>query len=257
MIVAGILLLCVGAADIARLYAPPTRRWIPPAAVAVAIVAIGAVTDALVAALLALAVAAAWMWLMPAGSAPRAGLWPVAAIVALCGGFLVVAPRERAGSFGTWRLPTPVGEVSIDQLVLAVGAVVFLIESANVIVRAALDASHVGGARISVGAAVRAPGEPETTDEAAEMPVPFATEPSLRGGRVIGPVERLLVFALTLSSALTLLAAVLAAKGIVRFPEISRDDQGGRAEYFLIGSLVSWLVALAAAFAVWWAFTRS
>ena len=47
---------------------------------------------------------------------------------------------------------------------------------------------------------------------------------------------------------------MLAAKGIVRFPEISRDgDTGNRAEYFLIGSLVSWVIALAAAFLVWWA----
>jgi hypothetical protein len=39
----------------------------------------------------------------------------------------------------------------------------------------------------------------------------------------------------------------------VRFPEISRDGDGGdRAEYFLIGSLVSWVTALAAAFLVAW-----
>ena len=62
------------------------------------------------------------------------------------------------------------------------------------------------------------------------------------------------MFALTLTGVYSLLAAVLAAKGIVRFPEISRDgDTGSRAEYFLIGSLVSWVVALAAAFLVWWA----
>jgi hypothetical protein len=39
----------------------------------------------------------------------------------------------------------------------------------------------------------------------------------------------------------------------VRFPEISRDGESGeRAEYFLIGSLVSWASALAAALLVWW-----
>ncbi|MDF2667073.1 MAG: hypothetical protein K0R81_2923, partial [Microbacterium sp.] len=38
-----------------------------------------------------------------------------------------------------------------------------------------------------------------------------------------------------------------------RFPEISADGKSGnRAEYFLIGSLVSWVTALAAAFLVWW-----
>lgn len=78
--------------------------------------------------------------------------------------------------------------------------------------------------------------------------------PTLKGGRLIGPLERVIVFALTLTGVYSLLAAVLAAKGIVRFPEISRDgDTGNRAEYFLIGSLVSWVIALAAAFLVWWA----
>ena len=46
---------------------------------------------------------------------------------------------------------------------------------------------------------------------------------------------------------------MIAAKGIVRFPEISRDGENGdRAEYFLVGSMVSWVTALAAVFLVWW-----
>ena len=41
-------------------------------------------------------------------------------------------------------------------------------------------------------------------------------------------------------------AAILAAKGILRFPEISRDEgDGSRAEYVLVGSFVSWFLALA------------
>ena len=62
------------------------------------------------------------------------------------------------------------------------------------------------------------------------------------------------MLALTLAGMYPLVAAILAAKGIVRFPEISRDSAAGnRAEYFLIGSLVSWVLALAGAFLVWWA----
>jgi hypothetical protein len=65
---------------------------------------------------------------------------------------------------------------------------------------------------------------------------------------VIGPLERLLIVGLALSGAETAIAAVVAAKGIVRFPEISRDNAGDAAEEFLIGSMTSWLVAgLAAA----------
>ena len=45
----------------------------------------------------------------------------------------------------------------------------------------------------------------------------------------------------------TAIAAVIAAKGVVRFPEISRDEGGGKAEEFLIGSLASWTLAVLAA----------
>ncbi len=72
----------------------------------------------------------------------------------------------------------------------------------------------------------------------------------LRGGRVIGPLERLLIIALCLTGAYGALAALVAAKGVVRFPEISRDHEGVKAEEFLIGSLASWSLAGAAALAV-------
>ena len=66
----------------------------------------------------------------------------------------------------------------------------------------------------------------------------------MRGGRLIGPLERLLVLGLGLVGAFPVLAAVLAAKGIVRFPEISADRaRGTKAEEFLVGSLVSWTCA--------------
>jgi len=113
----------------------------------------------------------------------------------------------------------------------------------------------------TVPAAGSTAGGPEPVDiapsdscvpDAPTGPAPPAS-PILKGGRLIGPLERILVFVLTLAGAYTLIAAVFAAKGIVRFPEISRDGEtGARAEYFLIGSLVSWVTALAAAFLVWW-----
>jgi hypothetical protein len=82
---------------------------------------------------------------------------------------------------------------------------------------------------------------------------PLDVVPDLKGGRLIGPLERFLVFALSLAGAYALVAAFVAAKGIVRFPEISRDrGTGNRAEYFLVGSMVSWVIALGAALLVWW-----
>ena len=70
----------------------------------------------------------------------------------------------------------------------------------------------------------------------------------LRGRRWIGPLERILLLLLASAGAHhTAIAAVIAAKGVVRFPEISRDEGGGKAEEFLIGSLASWTLAVLAA----------
>jgi hypothetical protein len=71
----------------------------------------------------------------------------------------------------------------------------------------------------------------------------------LKGGRVIGPLERIFITVLIVVNAYHIVAALMAAKGIVRFPEISadakRDDAtaGTKAEEFLVGSLASWGLA--------------
>ncbi|MCT2085830.1 hypothetical protein M3D75_06855 [Microbacterium enclense] len=232
MIAAGLLLLAVGGVDLLRRLI--TRRR--PLAFAVAgavLVALSAGADAIVAGILALAVAAIWTWVVPESGSARTGLWPVGLLGVTVAACVVVAPaRSRPGLLGSvWESYGPRADVSIDVLLLVAGCLLFLLESGNAVVRIALRAEM--GERVL----------PATGDAPA----------TLKGGRLIGPLERILVFALTLAGAYTLLAAVLAAKGIVRFPEISRDGEGGdRAEYFLIGSLVSWVTALAAAFTVWW-----
>ena len=53
------------------------------------------------------------------------------------------------------------------------------------------------------------------------------------------------MFACAVTGNLAAIAIVVAAKGILRFPEISRDKpEGLRAEYVLVGSFVSWGLAL-------------
>lgn len=66
---------------------------------------------------------------------------------------------------------------------------------------------------------------------------------ALRGGRWIGPLERLLIIVLAGAGAEVAIAAVVAAKGVIRFPEISQDSTGEKAEEFLIGSVSSWIIA--------------
>lgn len=254
MILAGLVLLSVGAADLVRAFAP--RRAAGYLGVAGAVILLGALTAAVLETAVALLVTAAWVWAVPSHRRVRAGFWPALAIGILCAvAVMSIPPRATAGVIGEiWRFPTPAGELALDAAVLVCGAVVFLMESANVVVRIALNAEQAAPAG-AVG-----PARPDESDAGMPdagtdpAPQPLQQQPALKGGRLIGPLERILVFALTLLSAYTLVAAFLAAKGIVRFPEISRDsDRGNSAEYFLIGSMVSWVVALAAAALVWWA----
>ncbi|MEX1037577.1 MAG: hypothetical protein WDZ96_01820 [Acidimicrobiia bacterium] len=71
-----------------------------------------------------------------------------------------------------------------------------------------------------------------------------------RAGRWIGILERLLVFVLVISGQAAAAGIVVAAKSILRFPEISSKPKQIAPEYVLIGSLASWLLAFAAGAAV-------
>lgn len=64
-------------------------------------------------------------------------------------------------------------------------------------------------------------------------------------GRWIGILERLLIFLLVVGDEAGAAALVVAAKAILRFPEITGDEPHLNAEYVLIGSLASWLMAVA------------
>jgi hypothetical protein len=65
---------------------------------------------------------------------------------------------------------------------------------------------------------------------------------SLKAGRTIGILERLLIFLGLVASSWEILAAVIALKTVARYAKL--DDQNN-AEYFLIGSLASILWAAA------------
>jgi hypothetical protein len=280
VIIAGFVLLAVGAADLVRQFAP--RRWLGHLVAAATLVLIGIGGDALLPALLGLAAGVLWVWSMPDDRPSVAGFWPAVALAALVvGAVLWLGARSEAGLIGElWTLRSPVGDVPFDLVVLTLGAGVFLLESANLVVRAALDGEHTWrptdaerrsapAGPASAGPLPAAPAEPPSLPAAPAEPPSVPADPvpavtavvpgadprnGFKGGRLIGPLERVLVMILTLAAAYPVLAAMLAAKGIVRFPEISRDgESGARAEYFLVGSLVSWVIGLGAAFLVWWA----
>lgn len=259
MILAALALLAVGGADLIRQFSSGRRRVIGFIAGAVALFVGAIVVDAAVWAIAALLVAALWVVLVAPDGRSRGGLWTVGLLGVLCGVAVVAAgPRVGTRALGDlWELPAPGQSVPVDVLVLTLGAAVFLLESANIVVRIALRAEHLqaDGDTATVPASEGESTRVSVRDSGREAAVAMRQRPGLKGGRLIGPLERIIVFALTLAGAYTLIAAVFAAKGIVRFPEISRDDEenGSRAETFLIGSLVSWVIAFGAAFLVWWA----
>jgi hypothetical protein len=130
-----------------------------------------------------------------------------------------------------------VRDVGVDQFVLAVGATLFLLASANRIVRFTLIAT---------------------------APSLLKGEDTMRGGRLLGPMERLIVAAAVVSGNAAGAGFVIAAKGLLRFREIRGGDQLADqrlddrrqnsedstrskvdeiTEYFLVGTFTSVLVA--------------
>jgi hypothetical protein len=111
--------------------------------------------------------------------------------------------------------------VSLDQFVLGVAAALFLLATTNRVVRLVLDAT---------------------------LPGWKSGEDTLKGGRVLGPLERVIVGAIVLAGDPAAAAIVIAAKGLLRFPEIREGDDGpgpeAITEYFLIGTLTSLLIAV-------------
>ncbi len=226
MIIVALLLAAVGVADLVRRPAGGRLRTVElPFLAAVAVYAIGG-------AMLGLDRAGSWTlipamaivmgWLVAQPRQQMRGPLALAAglIVALLFGQQV--PRGEA-PIGTWYADLEIpalDTVDLDTAVLGLAVVLFLLQSANVVVRAVLRRAG---------------------------PAVLAEERDLQGGRILGPIERVFIFAMALAGQYAAVAAVMAAKGVLRFPEISRDrEDGTRAEYVLVGSFVSWALAFAA-----------
>ena len=150
--------------------------------------------------------------------------WPVIGLIAVILAILAAGSHTPVadGWLTQWYAGLGVSAlagVSFDTFVLTLACLVFLIDTSNVIVRMVLTGT---GARNTKGAS------------------------ELKGGRMLGPIERIFIFAMALAGQYLAVTAVIAAKGILRFPEIAKDsDMGTKAEYVLVGSFVSWGIAFA------------
>jgi hypothetical protein len=234
-----ILLIAVAIADACRRSARAT--WLPmlvgPAVVAVC-AALGALWHIGDLALLALAAAATVVWQLLSARSERTGAHHLASLTAfgVSLGLLIVLSgwsHKVGGVVALWSkwATLPLGGVSPTRLMMVVGVVLLQFATGNQLVRLILA---------SVGA-VRPAGEPQPSDK-------------LKGGRLLGPMERLLILSLGVGGQVAAASAVVAAKGIIRFPELNaqkaRSDNGTGVgidevtEYFLVGSFASWLLAL-------------
>ncbi|WP_068260848.1 hypothetical protein [Janibacter limosus] len=249
MTVLSALLIAIGLADLLRSLAPqPSEspretRGLP--AIGVLVLVVVAASAGLLATwggvlLTALAVIGLAAWLVCAEHADR-GTGHGRALAVFAGALLVQllgsgwAPPVT-GWLADWlawsRLPW---QPEPDRALLLVGLVLVQLATGNRVVRLVLV----------------------TTGALPAQPVVGAVDGELRGGRLLGPLERLFILGLGLAGELTAAGLVIAAKGLIRWPELkshSRTDETGRrrsdidkvTEYFLVGSFVSWLVAMTA-----------
>jgi len=244
MTLVGLAILALGLVDIVRAVARGLPTWARIAALLLALAALallgwglGATPSGIAFVVL---IGAVWpIALRGRAAAASTPLTGAPAPLVVLGVVLVTSVIAGAGmpvpsQPDAWWAGIPVANrLALPDAVLVLGLALFQIESANLLVLATLRGEGV--VSTEGGSSERTPG--------------VAT---LRGGRLIGPLERLLGLGLALAGQYAFLAALLAAKGIVRFPEIQRGDRpSNQAEYFLIGTLVSWAVALASAGLFW------
>lgn len=146
---------------------------------------------------------------------------------------VLVAPAAgpAGGVLDDWlsKDPLPVLHgLDADRALLLCGAFLVQLSTGNVLVRLVLAATGTVNPTRLGGI-----DDPETR---------------LKGGRLLGPMERVFILGLGLAGHLTAASIVIAAKGLLRFPELqSKQDQvriHHLTEYFLVGSFVSWLVPL-------------
>lgn len=235
------LLIAVAVTDLCRRGRLP--RWLPLPVGPATVLVLGLLSglgSAPEIAMLALAAATAFGWAVLVGRSRHYGtaeLWPLTLLLTGVVAMLLLA--GLVGPAGGWLqrwLDTvgwwPAGPPTADRFLLVMALFAFQLSTGNELVRQVLA---------TVGA-IKPHGQPQASDQ-------------LRGGRLLGPMERLVILGLGLAGQVAAASLVIAAKSLIRFPELNARRRGSTVtgvgidevtEYFLVGSFVSWLIALAA-----------
>lgn len=249
MTAVAVWLLVLGSIDLFRAHHDVTsraRRLVLAGLAGWSVVALGAAAAPTGRGIAAWAVVgvAAVVWVLASGSAlgratrpPTAGQGPgrvvrrrvVVAYAALAAGTLAALLGGRAtggyAAVATLLEGTALARFPPERVLLVIGVLLVQVSTANLVVRLLLDLVGVPA---------------------------HDNEKQLRGGRVLGPMERLLLTGLGIAGSLGAASVVIAAKALLRFPELRTPARGEAptggpsdvTEYFLLGSTASWLVAL-------------
>lgn len=241
MIWLGLLLLGCAVADVVN--RPQSPRVLPEAVGAAVVVVVGVLAGQHTALdLLALVMIAIFViaWSRASTRAFDKGS-PVIPLVVLGAGvtLMIIASGLESpvsGPLAQWWSGVdwpPAARITPDRALLVLGVLAAQLSTGNVVVRLVLGATGTVNPARRDSAAATDPADPAS---------------DLRGGRLLGPMERVLIIGLGLAGNLTAASIVVAAKGLLRFPELSsRKDQEHvhrLTEYFLVGSFVSWMLAL-------------
>jgi len=241
MSVVGVLLIAIGASDLSRGHKQPL--WAPLVAGPVVIVGFGLLAGLGSIGEICLLVAAGVItlgWVVLTGRARLGVLQQSVPLIVLLGGvgvLIILSPiaGPAGGVLADWLRATGwhgLARLGADRFLLVLGLFLVQLSTGNEIVRLVLAATGT----------IKPVGEPQASDQ-------------LRGGRLLGPLERIFIFGLGFSGYVTAAGLVIAAKGLIRFPELNARRKNGSVtgvgidevtEYFLLGSFLSWLVSLAA-----------
>jgi hypothetical protein len=249
MILMSLALVALGTGDLVRW--SPNRRsvgrdvtaFVCAVAISVAFTRLSGLHWGSVTLLSGLAALAVLGWIaadyLPIDLAPTAAL-PWLSVILVVAFAAAATTHSIGGDLKHWYagLPAPLRHAAdVDRFAMAVAATCFSLATANRVVRLILQAA----------------GTPASTGEQ-----------KLKGGRLLGPMERLIVGGLVLSGSAAGAGIVIAAKGLIRLPELRREtstpppttpgernsettDQSTApdqiSEYFLVGTLSSMLVA--------------
>jgi len=232
----GLLLIGVGLTDLVFSVRP--RAVLPECIGAIVLILAGLACDLtsttdVVALIVMAGVVVAWGQTVTRGFGRGPAWLPLVVLGVGLSGVIVVS--GQAGEAGGWlqdwlddvALPV-LAFADADRVLLLAGVLLVQLSTGNVVVRLVLAATGTVDPRRH--------GEPDDP------------EMRLKGGRLLGPMERVFIVCLGLAGHVTAASIVVAAKGLLRFPELSsRRDQDRihqLTEYFLVGSFVSWLFAL-------------